>query len=271
MKIPGETSRPSPLTAPELNLTDRGRRGVWIDLQDAASTELICAEGPDWIGIDGQHGQPEYGDLLGLIDAANVFGVPAIVRVPGHDVGAAGRVIDAGAQGIIFPTVEDGAAAYRLVSACRFPPRGGRSYGPVRRSPRYAKPTPGLPADDPLAILMVETRAGYENLDAILAADPDGIFVGPYDLSLSLGVDFDALISTDPDGILRDIAGRCAAAGIPVGIYTGSIELSAAPISWGYSFMPIASDYSLLSAATRGVLADYAAAQPAVQQAASAH
>jgi 4-hydroxy-2-oxoheptanedioate aldolase len=80
MKIPGETSRPSPLATPELDLRDRGRRGVWIDLQDTASTELICAEGPDWIGIDGQHGQPEYGDLLGLIDAANVFGVPAIVR-----------------------------------------------------------------------------------------------------------------------------------------------------------------------------------------------
>ena len=119
-------------------------------MQDAASIELICAEGPDWVGIDGQHGQPEYSDLLGLIDAANVFGVPAIVRVPGHDVGSAGRVIDAGAQGIIFPTVEGGAAASTLVSACRFPPRGGRSYGPVRRSPRYAKPTPGVPADRPV-------------------------------------------------------------------------------------------------------------------------
>jgi 4-hydroxy-2-oxoheptanedioate aldolase len=256
MKIPGETSRPNPLQTPELNLTDGGRRGVWIDLQDPASIELICAEGPDWICIDGQHGQPEFRDLFGLIDAANVFGVPAIVRVPGHDVGSAGRVIDAGAQGIIFPTVEDGAAACTLVSALRFPPRGGRSYGPVRRSPRYAKPTPGVAADDPLAILMVETRAGYDNLDAILAAGPDGIFVGPYDLSLSLGVDFDTLVSTDPDGILRDIAGRCADAGIPAGIYSGSPELSAAPVSWGYSFMPIASDYSLLSTATRGVLAE---------------
>ncbi|HKU12383.1 MAG TPA: aldolase/citrate lyase family protein [Sinomonas sp.] len=258
MKIPGETSRPSPLRTPQLNLAEHGRRGVWIDLQDPASIELICAEGPDWIGIDGQHGQAEFSDLLGLIDAANVFGVPAIVRAPGHDTGAAGRVIDAGAQGIIFPTVEDGEAAAKLVSACRFPPRGGRSYGPTRRSPRYAKPTPGVPEDDPLAILMVETRAGYEHLDSILAAAPDGIFVGPYDLSLSLGVDFNALISTDPDGILRDIARRCADAGIPVGIYTGSSELSAGPISWGYSFMPIASDYSLLSTAMRGVLAEHA-------------
>jgi 4-hydroxy-2-oxoheptanedioate aldolase len=259
MKIPGETSRPSPLQTPELNLTDRGCRGVWIGLQDPASIELICAEGPDWICIDGQHGQPEIPNLLGLIDAANVFGVPAIVRVPGHDVGSAGRVIDAGTQGIIFPTVEDGAAASTLVSALRFPPRGDRSYGPVRRSPRYAKPTPGVAGDDPLAILMVETRAGYENLDAILAADPDGIFVGPYDLSLSLGVDLDTLISTDPDGVLRDIARRCADAGIPAGIYSGSPELSASPVSWGYSFMPIASDYSLLSTATRGVLAEHAA------------
>jgi 4-hydroxy-2-oxoheptanedioate aldolase len=258
MKIPGETSRPSPLVAPTLDLSGGVRRGVWIDLQDPASLEIICAEGPDWIGIDGQHGQTESSDLLGLVDAANVFGVPAIVRAPGHDVGGAGRIIDAGAQGVIFPTVEDGEAATRLVSACRFPPRGGRSYGPTRRSPRYPKPTPGVPSDDPLAILMVETRAGYENLDAILAAGPDAIFVGPYDLSLSLGVDFDQFIGADPEGILRDISRRCAQAGIPAGIYTGSLELSAGPIGWGYSFMPIASDYSLLSTAMRGILAESA-------------
>ncbi|MBT8159791.1 MULTISPECIES: HpcH/HpaI aldolase/citrate lyase family protein [Arthrobacter] len=271
MKIPGETSRPSPLTSPVLDLNERGRRGVWIDLPDPASIELICVEGPDWVGIDGQHGKPDFPDLLALIDAANVFGVPAIVRAQGHDVGGAGRVIDAGAQGIIFPTVEDGETASKLVSACRFPPRGGRSYGPVRRSPRYAKPTPGVPADDPLAILMVETRAGYENLDAILTADPDGIFVGPYDLSLSLGVDFDTLVSADPDGILRDIARRCAEAGVPVGIYTGSIALSQAPISWGYSFMPIASDYSLISTATRSVLAEAALSEPAATRRVSSH
>jgi 4-hydroxy-2-oxoheptanedioate aldolase len=146
MKIPGETSRPSPLTAPTLDLLRSGRRGIWIDLQDPASIELICVEGPDWIGIVGQHGQPEFHDLLGLIDAANVFGVPAIVRAQGHDVGAAGRVIDAGAQGIIFPTVEDGETASRLISACRFPPRRGRSYGPVRRSPRYPKVSLAVPA-----------------------------------------------------------------------------------------------------------------------------
>lgn len=257
MKIHGETSRPSPLTTPPLDLVGRGRRGVWIDLPEAASIELICAEGPDWIGIDGQHGQAELSDLFGLIDAANVFDVPAIVRVPGHEIGTAGRVIDAGAQGITFPTIEDGATAAKLVSACRFAPRGNRSYGPTRRSPRYAKTTPGVRADDPLAILMVETRAGYENLDAILAAGPDGIFIGPYDLSLSLGVDFDTLVTSDPDGILRDVAQRCADAGVAAGIYTGSIDLSEGPVSWGYSFMPIASDYSLISTAMRGVLADF--------------
>ncbi len=137
MKIPGETNRPSPLRTPALDLAARGRRGVWIDLQDSASLELICAEGPDWI------------------------------------------CIDAGAQGIIFPTVEGGDAASKLVSACRFPPRGGRSYGPVRRSPRYAKPTPGVGTEDPFSILMVETQAGYENLDAILAAEPDGVSLAP--------------------------------------------------------------------------------------------
>lgn len=256
MKIPGETSRPSPLTAPSLDLATRGRRGVWIDVPHPASLELIAAEGPDWVCIDGQHGHPDFQDMLGLVDAANVFGVPALVRVQGHELGGAGRVIDAGAQGLVFPTVEDGGTAEVLVRACRSAPRGSRSYGPVRRAPRYAKPTPGVPADDPLAVLMVETRAGYENLDAILAADPDAIFVGPYDLSLSLAVDFDEFLASDPDGVLRDIARRCADAGVAAGIYTGSPALSEAPIGWGYSFMPIASDFSLISTAARAVLAE---------------
>lgn len=256
LKIPGETSRPSPLVPPRLDLMEHGRRGVWIDLPTPSSLGLIAAEGPDWVGVDGQHGEAELGDLLGLVDAANVFGIPAIVRAPGHDIGITTRIVDAGAQGIIFPTVEDGASAAAVIGACRFPPRGGRSYGPTRRSPRYPKPTPGHLADDPLAIVMVETRDGHENLDEILAAAPDGVFVGPYDLSLSLGTDFDAFIREDPEGILQDIATRCAAAGIPAGIYTGSVELSTAPLGWGYSFMPIASDYSLLSTALRAVLAE---------------
>lgn len=256
LKIPGETSSPSPLAAPCLDLRQSGHQGVWIDLPTPSSLGILAAEGPDWVCIDGQHGEAELGDLLGLVDAANAFGVPALVRAPGHDLGATTRIIDAGAQGIIFPTVESGAAATTLIEGCRFPPRGGRSYGPTRRAPRYPKPTPGNAADDPLAIVMVETKKGYENLEEILAAAPDGVFVGPYDLSLSLGTDFDTFIREDPEGILRDIADRCASASVPAGIYTGSVELSAAPREWGYSFMPIASDYSLLSTALRTTLGE---------------
>lgn len=254
MKIAGASTRPTALPNPTLDLDRAGRRGVWIDLQDPAAVELVSAEGPDWVCIDGQHGGAELGDVLALVDAANVFGVPAIVRAPGHETGLSGRIVDAGAQAVLFPTVEDGAAAARLVRACRFPPRGGRSYGPTRRSPRYPAPTPGVAADDPLVILMVETRAGYEQLDEILAAGPDAVFVGPYDLSLSLGADFDVFIREDPDGVLRDIARRCADAGVTPGIYTGSVELSAAPIAWGYRFMPIALDHSLVSSGMRAVL-----------------
>src|SRR6476619_4644555 len=102
-----------------------------------------------------------------LIEAAHLFSVPCIVRVPGHEIGTIGRILDAGADGIIFPTVENAAAAAALIAACRFPARGNRSYGPTRRTPRYPHPVPGNPQDDALCILMVETAAGLANLDEI--------------------------------------------------------------------------------------------------------
>ena len=105
-----------------------------------------------------------------LIEAAHLFSVCRRWSAsPATTPGALGRVLDAGAGGIIFPTVEDPATAAILVAASRFAPRGKRSYGPTRRSPRYPKPVPGNLQEDALCILMIETAAGLASLDAILA------------------------------------------------------------------------------------------------------
>jgi 4-hydroxy-2-oxoheptanedioate aldolase len=252
MKIYGESARSTGLPTPRLTIDDGGiHPGAWVSFRDPAVVDALAAEGFDWICIDGQHGAPEVSELQPLIEAAHLFGVPSIVRVPGHEAGTLGRVLDAGAGGIIFPTVEDPATAATLVAATRFAPRGKRSYGPTRRSPRYPKPVPGSRQDDALCILMIETAAGLANLDAILATGPDAIFVGPYDLSLSLGVTLEELTGQGPDGILADIARRCTAAGVVPGIYAGEPVLSEKMIALGFRFMPTASDTGLLAVAAR--------------------
>jgi 4-hydroxy-2-oxoheptanedioate aldolase len=252
MKIYGDSERNSGLSTPHLTFDDgHVHAGAWISYRDPAVVDSLAAEGFDWVCIDGQHGSPEVHEMQPLIEAAHLFSVPSLVRVPGHDIGTIGRILDAGARGVIFPTVETAEAAASLVSACRFPPRGKRSYGPTRRSPRYPKPVPGNPQEDALCILMVETADGLANLDAILAAAPDGIFVGPYDLSLSLGMTLESLTGEGPDGVLAGIARRCTAAGVTPGIYTGEPELSERMAALGFRFMPVASDTGLLAVAAR--------------------
>jgi 4-hydroxy-2-oxoheptanedioate aldolase len=268
MKIYGESEHHSGLPAPRLTLDDgQPHPGAWVSFRDPAVVDILAAEGFDWICIDGQHGGPEIHEMQPLIEAAQLFSVPSVVRVPGHDMGTIGRVLDAGAKGIIFPTVESAAAAAALISACRFPPFGKRSYGPTRRSPRYPKPVPGNRQDDTLCILMIETAEGLANLDAILATGPDAIFVGPYDLSLSLGSTLEQLTSEGEDGVLAGIARRCTAAGVTPGIYTGEPELSEKMVALGFRFMPTASDTGLLAVAARNAVS--ASKRPAAAMATS--
>ena len=122
MKIYGESKQNSGFPTPRLTLHDgQPHLGAWINFRDPAAVDILAAESFDWIGIDGQHGGAEVSELQALIEAAHLFSLPCVVRVPSHDMGTIGRVLDAGAEGIIFPTVENAATAADLVAACRFP------------------------------------------------------------------------------------------------------------------------------------------------------
>lgn len=244
------------LPTPRLILDDgQTHPGVWINFRDPAAMDVVAAESFDWVFIDGQHGWAETSDMQALIEAAHQRSVPSIVRVAGHGVGELTRVLDAGARAVVFPTVEDAETAATLVASTRYAPRGKRSWGHTRR-PRYEVPVPGNPEDDALCILMVESAKGLDNLDGILAQRPDGIFVGPWDLAISLGRAVEDLFAEGADGILGDIASRCLAAGVVPGLYTGDHSLSEKMATLGFRFMPIASDTGLLAAAARNAVAE---------------
>ncbi|MGQ3383173.1 HpcH/HpaI aldolase family protein [Glutamicibacter sp. TV12E] len=256
MKIHGTSSRSSQQPLPVMDLEADGPHfGLWVTCRDAAVVETAAAESFDWICVDGQHGHAELGDYRALFEASHVFGVPAAVRVPSHELGHIGRAIDAGARMIIVPTVENGEQASELVRACRFAPRGQRSYGPTRLIPRYPIDAPGAPGSDPLVALMIETAAGLDRLDEILGSGPDAIFVGPYDLALSSGWSLEQLTQGDKRHVLEEIAERAAAAGIVPGIYAGEIGLARQMTALGFRFMPVATDGALIALAARQILA----------------
>ena len=191
------------------------RRGLWLTFLSPFGLELAGGCGAEWVGIDVQHGDLELVDVAPL---ARVSPVPVLVRLPSHDAAQLGRVLDAGVDGVIVPAVESAGQAAELVQAAYFPPQGQRSKGLARVSLLGRR-------DQPLLLPMVETRAGLDHLDDVLGVDGvDGVFVGPYDLSLSLGC-----TSTLDDAVVPAIVSvldRTRKRGRISGIFTGNRELT---------------------------------------------
>jgi 2-keto-3-deoxy-L-rhamnonate aldolase RhmA len=193
-----------------------GRRGLWLTFLSPFGLEVaLSADGAEWIGIDVQHGDLELTDVAPL---ARVSQVPVLVRLASHDEAQLGRALDAGVDGVIVPAVESAAQAGELAQAARFPPRGRRSQGPARAwllGPR----------DQPLLLPMIETRAGLDHLDGILGVDGvDGVFIGPYDLALSLGQE--SVLESGVVSAITSVIERTRERGRIAGIFTGNRELA---------------------------------------------
>jgi 2-keto-3-deoxy-L-rhamnonate aldolase RhmA len=201
------------------------RRGFWVSYLSPYALEAALTPGVAWVGLDLQHGDIDAGDVAGLLRVTERRGVPVLARMPGHDTAAIARVVDAGVHGVIVPSVESPEAAAALVRAVRLPPHGARSTGMARSSLGVVS------AGEPLLLPMVETRSGRDHAAAIAAVEGvDGIFVGPYDLSMSLGIGS----PSSPEGLsaVRSVLDVGRAAGRIVGLYTGSDELrSLAPLT----------------------------------------
>jgi len=152
--------------------------GLWATIPSPVTAELVARAGPDYVVVDQQHGAVGPAELAGMLQAIQGAGTPALVRVGSHDPWVIGHALDLGAEGVIVPLVDGPEEAAAIVAACRYAPDGRRSWGRIR----------GEPVTEPLVLAMIETRAGLEAVDAI-AATPglDGVYIGPSDLSLSLG------------------------------------------------------------------------------------
>lgn len=223
----------------------------WLGIGSPFGAEIMAAQGFDSLTIDIQHGAFDYAAALSMLQALRGSGVVPIVRVPWRDPGHVMKALDAGAMGVICPMVNTADEAAEFVSYMRYPPRGQRSFGPMRAS--VAMGGYGQEMDDEvLAFAMIETAEGMRNLDAIVATPGlDGIYVGPADLTLGtqggrLPPGFDR---EEPEMIdqIRDIAAACGRAGIHAGIHCGSPAYAWRAVEWGYDLVTVSSDTSLLA------------------------
>jgi 4-hydroxy-2-oxoheptanedioate aldolase len=146
--------------------------------------ELMAAAGADFVIVDLQHGEATVADLPGMLRAIDAHGATPMVRVAWCESSVIMRALDAGADGIVVPMVENAEQAAIAARATRYAPLGNRSFGPMR------KLRPVQEANDTVRCYpMIETPLGLENVEEIMAVDGvDGVFIGPVDLGLCLGI-----------------------------------------------------------------------------------
>ena len=213
-------------------MLENPERGAWIQGTDAATARAL-ATSLDWIAIDQQHGRADDRAMLELL-AATAGLCPRYVRVRSLDAGLIGRALDGGADGVIVPQVSSAAEARAAVEASHYPPRGNRSWGPmVEHSP------------DVVVGVMIENTAGLADLAEIAASGADLIFVGPYDLSLSMGTTVDALL--DEQTTLVTIRDAAIAAGVAIGAFAGTPARAARFAALGYQQIAVITDGRLIA------------------------
>ncbi|HMM14096.1 MAG TPA: aldolase/citrate lyase family protein [Parvibaculum sp.] len=229
--------------------------GAWCMIPEALSAEALARNGFDWVLVDMQHGCMDYETALAMIRAIDLTPAIPIVRVPWNDPGIIGRVLDAGALGVVIPMIQTAEDARRAVEACLYPPAGRRSFGPVRvgmrDGPRYFAEANGRVA----VIPMIETAEALASVEEIASVPGvDALFVGPFDLSVALG-----LPPGDNDGqpAFDEAIARVSAAARNAGVATAVLSnarIAPLRISQGFQMISVTTDIAALTAATRADL-----------------
>lgn len=227
--------------------------GAWSILPSPLTVELVARSGFDFLCIDTQHGPVGYDQLVAMLQVACVVGCPTLVRVASHDPAELMHAIDAGAQGVIVPMVDDAAEARRVVGACHYPPAGYRSWGPLRPALGARAQVADEANHEVVVVVMIETQEGLRNA-AEIAAVPgvDVLLVGPTDLAVTHGLTAGAYAGTDQHAALvRQVISAGATYGVAVGNVCGDVESARRWADEGMRFLTVGSDLGWLVSAVR--------------------
>jgi 4-hydroxy-2-oxoheptanedioate aldolase len=210
--------------------------------------EILAGTGVDYVCVDQQHGVIDYDSMVPMFQAIRAEGAAPITRVLSNDPFLIMKSLDAGAWGVIVPLVGSAADAARAVAACCYPPRGMRSYGPVRAAGVIGSRDPEVLGKEVLCLVMVETREALERVEEISATSGlDGIYIGPSDLALSLGLPPTLDIQEgEHAAAIERIKEACHQNGIAAGIHAPSGEWARKPVAAGFDIVTVATDAALL-------------------------
>ncbi|MGV0046875.1 HpcH/HpaI aldolase family protein [Mycobacterium colombiense] len=219
--------------------------GGWVTGPTALGPEEFARAGYDYVGFDAQHGYLDDADIARILRRTEHVPLGTVVRLPNADAAPIGRVCDAGADAVVIAMIESADQAAAAVAATRYPPRGVRSFGPLR----------AILGHDPAAhearvgvFAMIETAAALAGIHEICAVDGlTGIYVGPADLAISLGAGVvGATRHPDVlDAIVR-IHRAASDAGLITGIHAGDGKTGHAMAQLGFGMITLAAESQAL-------------------------
>lgn len=217
--------------------------GVWSLLGPVAA-ETVSHGRPGWLVLDGQHGLYDDRAIREALHAMTT--ADALVRVPSNDAAAIGRAMDAGARGVIVPMIETAEEAVLAAAAVRYPMAGTRSWGPFAEYWGRQEVPVGEANSQAVCAVMIETRRGLDHLDEVVSTPGvDMVFVGPYDLAISLGTSLDDLCA-GRGGELEAIVSACRANDVIPGAYAGTSDRTARLAQLGFELIAATTDRRLL-------------------------
>jgi 2-dehydro-3-deoxyglucarate aldolase/4-hydroxy-2-oxoheptanedioate aldolase len=231
--------------------------GVWASLGSPVSAEVLARAGLDWVLVDLEHGYTTESELLSHLTAIDAGGSVALVRPQSGERLRIGRALDLGAAGIIVPRLDTIDQVREAVTFLRYPPTGGRGVALVTRGARLGTVShAGVAAlnEDIVGIIQIESPSAVAAADEIAATDGvDVLFVGPADLSHSLGIPgrFDEASYQDA---LRKVVAACRAHGKAAGILLYDPASFAPHLELGFTFVGIGADISFVNDGVRGAL-----------------
>jgi len=227
---------------------------AFINLPASFATELMASAGFDSLTLDLQHGMVDFGDAVGAFQAMDAWNVAPLARIPALGSSLTGKLLDAGAAGLICPMIETADDVRRFVADCHYPPGGHRSNGATRAVLRHQ---PGMyqksANGDVILLPMIETASALLNVEAIAAVPGiSGLYLGPTDLAFTLGME-PRIDNTAPQMMqaYKEVLAAADRNGIIAALHCGSPEFAREAVVMGFRMVTVGADSGLLLGAAR--------------------
>jgi len=231
------------------------QRGIWMSLTSPMVAEIVGDAGFDWVLIDGEHSPNDLGSIRAQLQAMRGSTSAIMARPPWNDMVLIKQYMDAGVQNFIIPFVQNVAEAEAAVAATRYPPEGVRGVAGGSRASNFGRVKEYLKEsnDNVTVIVQVETMEAMEQIEAIAKVPGvDGVFIGPADLSASMGHLGD-IEHPEAQAAIKEAAERLNAIGVPACTLAFDPDVAERYIGYGYQFVCVGSDQSCLMGGLAGL------------------